>query len=428
MIRLPEHKHETDRASLKKAPVPRIVYVPLSQHIGKICDAEVRATDTVCAGQRIASVRTGNVFAPVHAPVSGKVTGIQTWPHSLLGACPCVVIENDGKNTPAETVQRSATQVKKLSAQEIRQIVFEAGLVGMGGAAFPTHVKLAPPKPVDTLIVNGAECEPYLTCDFRLMIERTKAILFGAEVAAQCLDVKNVVIAIEDNKQEAIERFREAVIGTPYKVHVLASVYPQGGEKQIIKTVLGREVGRGKLPFESGVIVQNVATIYAIYEAVYLGKPLYERAVTVTGNCLSHPGNIIAPVGMPIRELIEACGPLTAEPEKILVGGPMMGIAQHTSMVPVMKSTSGIVVLSGKEAHRQEEETCIRCGACLRACPMNLQPCLINLASVREQWTVARAYNAADCIECGVCNYSCPSRRKITQSVKRAKMELLKDR
>jgi electron transport complex protein RnfC len=426
MIRLPEHKHSTERAALKRAPLPQKAYIPLSQHIGKLCEALVKAGDCVRVGQKIGGLRTESVYAPVHASVSGTVVAVQDAPHPVLGTCPAVVIESDGRDEHEEFCVRSSEQVKRLSPDQIRALVFEAGVIGMGGAAFPAHVKLNPPRPVQTLIVNGAECEPYLTCDFRLMMERPKEIMLGAAVAAQCLGVEKVVIAIEDNKAEAIRRFREAVVGTPYKVAVLKSAYPQGGEKQIIKTVLGTEVPRGKLPFEVGVVVQNVATVQAIYEAVFTGKPLYERAVTVTGNCCAQPGNFLVRVGTPIQDLIALCGPLTHEPEKILIGGPMMGIAQHTSLVPVTKATSGVVLLSGREAHRQEEEMCIRCGACLRACPMNLQPCSINMASIREQWSVAKAYSAADCIECGVCNYSCPARRTITQSVKRAKMELNK--
>jgi electron transport complex protein RnfC len=296
----------------------------------------------------------------------------------------------------------------------------------MGGASFPTHIKLNPPKPVDTLIINGAECEPYLTSDYRLMVEKSKEILSGVELVARCLGVSKVYIAIEDNKPEAIKLFNDAIRNTQYAIQVLKSYYPQGGEKQLIKNILGKEVPQGKLPFDIGVVVHNVETIFAIYEAVYLNKPLYERVVTVAGSCLSNPKNVLARIGTPIKELIDFCGPLKQEPAKIIIGGPMMGIAQYTLDVPVIKSTTGVLLLDEEEARVQEEAFCIRCGACVRECPVGLMPCLINLASEKEMWMQAKSYGVLDCIECGLCSYVCPANRRLIQSIKRVKLEITK--
>jgi electron transport complex protein RnfC len=297
----------------------------------------------------------------------------------------------------------------------------------MGGASFPTHIKLNPPKPVDTLIINAAECEPYLTADSRLMVEKTKEILQGIALAQKCLGVKKVIIAIEDNKPEAINAFRNA-IGTlhitHYTLHILKSAYPQGGEKQLIKNILKKEVPSGKLPFDIGVVVHNVATIYAIYEAVYLNKPLYERVVTVCGSCVANPKNILAPIGAPIRELINFCGPLKEEPAKIILGGPMMGIAQYSLDVPVIKSTNGIILLNKEEARVDREEgPCIRCGACVRECPSGLMPTILNQASRKEMWEEAKKNSVLDCIECGSCAYVCPADINLVQAIKRAKLE-----
>lgn len=421
MVRIEEHKHATENKAIEKLPLGKLVYIPLSQHLGKICHPIVKMGDVVTLGQKIASIEA-NVFSPIHSSVSGKVVSIQDWPHPVLGRCKAIVIENDGQDRTENLKPRTQEEIDVLSAEAIRSIVQEAGIVGMGGATFPTHIKLNPPKPVDTLIINGAECEPYLTGDYRLMIEKTQEIIRGIELVVRCLGVQNVIIAIEDNKPQAIEKFKSSA--KTFQIKALKSQYPQGGEKQLIKNVLKKEVPSGKLPFDIGVVVHNVATIFAIYEAIYLNKPLYERLVTVTGTPLSNPKNLLVRIGTPIKELIDFCAPLKAEPAKIITGGPMMGIAQFSDDVPVIKSTNGVVLLNEKEAKIQEEEYCIRCGACLRACPAGLMPCLINLASEKEMWTEAKAYKALDCIECGLCNYVCPANRKLTQSIKRTKLEL----
>jgi len=423
MVRLEEHKHGTEHKAIEKVPLPAKVYIPLSQHLGKICVPLVKVDDLVATGQKIAATEA-QVYSPIHASISGKVVSLQDWPHPVLGRCKTIVIESDGLNKSQISNSKSQTETENLTPEQIRNIVFEAGIVGMGGAGFPTHIKLNPPKAVDTLIINGAECEPYLTADYRLMIEKTGEILQGVELVARCLRVKNVYIAIEDNKPEAAKKF--TVQGSEFRVKVLKSVYPQGGEKQLIKNILGKEVPTGKLPFDIGVVVHNVATCFAIYEAVYLDKPLYERVVTVTGSCIANPKNLLARIGTPIKELISLCGPLKEEFAKIIIGGPMMGIAQYTDQVPVIKSTTGVVLLNEEESRIQEEEFCIRCGACIRACPAGLMPCLINLASEKEMWTETKAYGAIDCIECGLCNYVCPANRRLNQSIKRAKLEVVK--
>jgi electron transport complex protein RnfC len=242
-------------------------------------------------------------------------------------------------------------------------------------------------------------------------------------LVARCLGIKNVYIGIEDNKPEAIKAFSKS---SGIKVKVLKSDYPQGGEKQLIQNILGKEIPRGKLPFDIGVLVQNVATIYAVYEAAYKGKPLIERVVTVTGSCLSNPKNLLVPIGTPIRNLIEFCSPLKEMPAKIIIGGPMMGIAQYTQDVPIIKSSGGILLMNEKEAKVLDEDPCIRCAACVRGCPVGLMPCQINLASERELWNLTKEYGATDCIECGICNYVCPSNRRLLETIKRAKLESVK--
>jgi electron transport complex protein RnfC len=431
MIRIEERKFQTEDKAIEKLTLPAKVYIPLSQHLGKVCIPEVKAGDAVLVGQRIAAA-AAQIYAPIHASISGKVAAIQDWPHPVLGRCKAVVIESDGQDgVSGYPGIRVSAEVNKPTPEQIRNIVFEAGIVGMGGASFPTHIKLNPPKPVDTLIINGAECEPYLTADFRLMVEKTEEILQGVELIVRCLGVKKVYIVIEDNKPEAIKVFSDELRALPgrqagksYELKVLKSQYPQGGERQLIKNILGKEVPSSKLPFDIGAVVHNVATAFAIYEAVYKGKPLYERVVTVTGSCLSNPKNLLVRLGTPIRELINSCGPLKEEPAKIIIGGPMMGIAQYTDMVPVVKSTTGIILFNQDEAKLGEEEFCIRCGACVRECPAGLMPCLINLASEKGFWLQTKLYGAADCIECGLCNYVCPANRRLVQSIKRAKLEI----
>jgi electron transport complex protein RnfC len=422
MVRLAENKHYSENKAIEIFPPPAKVYLPLIQHLGKICNPEVKVGDTVSLGQKIASIQA-NLSAPIHASISGKVVAIQDWPHPVLGRVKAIVIEGDAQDNDSVFSLKDQGEIDKLTAQDLRKIVLDAGVVGMGGASFPTHIKLNPPQPVDTLIINGAECEPYLTSDARLLIEKTEQISRGTALVARCLGVKRVYIGIENNKPEAIKAFSKI---SGIEVKVLKSDYPQGGEKQLIKNILGKEIPRGKLPFDIGVVVQNVATIYAIYEAVYKGKPLIERVVTVTGSCVKFAKNLLVRLGTPIKSLIEFCGPLKEEPAKIIIGGPMMGIAQYTQEVPIIKSSGGILLMNKKEAKVLDEDPCIRCAACVRLCPVGLMPCAINLASERAFWNLTKEYGALDCIECGICNYVCPSNRRLLQTIKRAKLESAK--
>jgi electron transport complex protein RnfC len=435
MVKLAEHKHESINCAIERLPAPPVASIPLIQHLGKACSALVKPGDTVLLGQKIAASEA-YPYAPIHASVSGKVTAIEDAPHPVLGRSKAIIIENDNQDKSETRNPKSETQIHGLTPEQIRAMVFEAGIVGMGGASFPTHIKLQPPKPVDTLIINGAECEPYLTADYRLMVEKTREIIQGIELVARCLGVKLVYIAIEDNKPEAIEKFRavsggrlavggrkpETANRTPQLV-VLKSQYPQGGERQLIKSVLGKEVPSGKLPFDIGVVVQNVATVFAIYEAVYLGKPLYERVVTVAGSCVANPKNLLARIGTPLKALIDFCG-LKDEPAKIIVGGPMMGIAQFSDQAPVIKSTGGVLLFNKKEAEAAQQEYCIRCGACVRECPAGLSPCLLGLLCEKGLWEQAKELGVLDCIECGLCAYVCPANRGLVQAIKRAKLEV----
>ncbi|MDD3087967.1 MAG: electron transport complex subunit RsxC [Candidatus Omnitrophica bacterium] len=421
MVRLEDNKFYTEAKPLEALPLPAKVYIPLSQHLGKPCLSLVKAGDSVSLGQKIGSVEA-HVYSPVHASVSGRVKAIVDWPHPVLGRAKAVVIEADDSCGPQKMDYLPREDIGELTAENIKNIIFDSGIVGMGGASFPAHIKLNPPKQVEVLIINGAECEPYLTADYRLMLEKTQEIIKGIELVVKCLGIKKVFIAIEDNKPEAIKAFR----CFNYNICVLSSAYPQGGEKQLIKSVLNKEVPRGKLPFDLGVVVHNVATVFAIYQSVYLNKPLFERVVTVTGSILEKPKNLLVRIGTPIKELIAFCSPLKEEPAKIINGGPMMGIAQYSTDAPVIKSTNGILLLGKKEAAPLPEEYCIRCGACVRECPAGLLPCMINLASERSIWQEAISYGALDCIECGVCSYVCPANRRLVQSIKRAKLEAVR--
>jgi electron transport complex protein RnfC len=377
------------------------------------------------------------VSAPIHSSVSGKVQKIDLHPHPLGSRGLMIIIDNDGQETLDESLRLGAPMpvLDKSKGKDYLQAIRNAGLVGLGGAAFPTHVKLSPPpdKKIDVFLVNGAECEPYLTADYRVMLERSKDVLFGVHVIMIVLGVNQALIAVEDNKPKAIEAMRQAIEERDPALAALGEIgvavcqtkYPQGGEKQLINAVLGRVVPSGKLPMDVGVVVANIGTCLATTEAVAWGKPLIERVVTVAGGGIPNPRNLLARVGTPFRALLEACN--YQEPpagSKLIMGGPMMGKAQRELDVPVVKGTSGLVVLTPEEVAHFEQRPCLRCGRCVDACPMGLMPSRLGNFAENNVLEPLKKLGIMDCIECGSCAYICPSQRHLVQWIRLGKMKL----
>jgi electron transport complex protein RnfC len=424
-------KNLTSDASLKRVFVPKRVVLPLSQHTGSPAEPIVKAGDQVKAFSEIAKA-TGFVSSPVHASISGKVTKISYSSTPTSNRALSVFIESQSDEDQDFKVSQRRDP-NGLSGEELVSIIKDAGIVGLGGAAFPTHVKLSPPKnkSIDTVILNGAECEPYLTCDQRLMIENPKEILKGLEIILKILNAKNAYIAIEDNKQSAVYAMEKALSSFvvrdslfEIKLIVLHTKYPQGAEKQIIKSILNRTVPAGGLPMDAGCIVQNVQTAYAIYEAVYSGKPLIERAMTLTGSCLKEPVNIRVRIGTVLSDLVDFIGGFKKEPKKIIMGGPMMGLAQYTMDVPIVKGTSGVLFLTEEEALPTKESVCIRCGKCIETCPMQLAPTTLMYRVKREFFGEAKELGIAGCFECGACAYECPAKIPLLDYMKYGKARI----
>lgn len=412
----------TKDSPVVKANLPARVVIPLSQHTGTPAKPEVKVGDEVKRFQLIGSSQ-GFVSAAVHASISGKVTAIGDFPHPSGRMIPSVVIESDGRDESLPLKDNS--DYMKLGQDEIKTLIKDAGIVGLGGAAFPTNVKLSPPKekPIDTVILNGAECEPFLTTDHRLMLESPDKIVNGLKIIMKALGVTEGYIGIESNKPDAIKIMQDAVSGeSSIKVWPLKVKYPQGAEKMLIKAIKNREVPCRGLPMDVRVVVQNVGTALAIYEAVRYSKPLIERVVTITGNGIKEPKNMMVRIGTFLSELVEQCGGLADNSVKLIVGGPMMGFAQWTLDVPVVKGTSGILALTEKEYVSSEEyRPCIRCGSCIDVCPMGLNPSMISILAEKGFYEEAKAYNLFDCFECGSCAFVCPSNRPIVQFVRLAK-------
>lgn len=420
------HKEDTASKPIRRLPPPARVVIPLHQHTGAPCEPLVKVGDEVKVGQKIGD-SSARLTAPVHASVSGKVVGISSHPQSGGRDVLSVIIESDGKETLDEHVE-PRTDVDHLSADEIKAVIREAGIVGLGGAAFPTYFKLTPPpgKSFDTVILNGAECEPYLSADHRLMVERPGDIVDGARLLLKATGVNRAYIGIEENKPDAIEAISKAVKGDDrISVVPLKVKYPQGAEKQLIWAILGREVPSGGLPVDVGVVVNNVGTAAAVRDAVFSGMPLVERVVTVAGSCIAEPQNVVVKVGMLVSDLIEACGGYSAPPAKVIIGGPMMGVAQFTTDIPVTKGTSGVLLLSKDEAAPCEPMPCVRCGKCVEACSMRLMPLWIASYAEAGRFDDAERMNALDCIECGCCSFICPSRRRLVQAIRLAKSEIM---
>ncbi len=426
MITIAGHKEPQSLKPSDKFLTPKKLYLPLSQHTGNPAKLCVKASDLVEEGQLIAEA-DGHISSNLHAPASAKVVSIEHYNHPVLQRAETVILETTG--SPKQYTPH--LEVKSLKKDELLSRIAQAGIVGMGGAAFPTHVKLKPPKKIITLIINGCECEPYLACDHRLMLENLKQIFLGIEIICRIIEPSKVIFAIEENKADVVKQLN-LYINTkkfnlpPLEAAILPHEYPQGSEKQLIYNTCGRKVPSGKLPLDVGCLVHNVGTCFAIYEAVYCSKPLIERLVSFCGEALVAPKNIWLKVGTSLRELFEQkILEFRKEPEKIICGGPMMGIALDSLDYPILKSSGGFVFLSG-DVSLGEEGPCIRCGSCIRECPVWLMPTLIDISSRNQRWDQTLAYGAKDCIECGVCSYVCPTNRRLLQSIKRAKIELPK--
>ncbi|MBP2033717.1 electron transport complex protein RnfC [Clostridium algifaecis] len=415
-------KKYTANKPIEIAPIPDKVFIPVRQHIGAPASPVVQKGDLVKKGQLIAK-SGGFVSSNVHASISGKVLDVGDYPHPNFGMCTSIVIENDGKDEWEEGIPTSR-KFEDLSENEIMDIIKEKGIVGMGGATFPTHVKLSPPKDktVDTFILNAAECEPYLTADHRAMLEYDDKIVSGVKIVEKLLKPKKCYVGIEDNKPDAIENMKKAFSGTGVEVVGLPTKYPQGAEKMLIKVLTGKEVPSGGLPVDVGVVVQNVGTVIAISDAVERNIPLIQRITTVSGGAIKEPKNILVRIGTTFEEVIKFCGGFSKDPVKLITGGPMMGFALSNLDVPVIKGVSGILAISKEDANTGEESPCIRCGRCINACPMGLNPSMLSILGQNDLYEEAKEdYNLLDCIECGSCVFTCPAKRNIVQYIKYSK-------
>ncbi len=419
-----DRKELSAQAEITPIAAPKTVIVPLAQHIGAPTKAVVKKGDEVKVGQVLAEPG-GFVSTVIHSPVSGKVKKIADVATAGGDRTPAIEIVNDGEDTWIDGVDLDATDIDFGAADTFKDRISQAGIVGMGGAAFPTHVKLSPPpdSPVDALVINGAECEPYLTADYRLMLEYPREVLLGIKAMQLVLGVEKVLVGVEDNKPDAVKAMQAAATGdlAGIEIHALRTRYPQGAEKQLIEALLGRQVPPGKLPFSVGAIVQNVGTAYAVFEALAKNKPLIERVVTVTGKAAAKPSNFMARLGTPVSALLEAAEVSEEAVRAMISGGPMMGRAFRHTEIPVVKATSGILLMDGDEFVAREEQDCIRCGRCVDACPMALVPCDLAAYAEFSEWEDADGVD--NCVECGSCQYVCPSRRFLVQWIRLAKAQ-----
>lgn len=424
----PHGKYLTEKKPIEEYLPKGDLVFPMSQHIGAPCNPIVKKGDRVLVGQKIGEA-TGFVSAPIYSSVSGTVKNVAPVLLAAGNKAMAVIVENDGQYEEAEMPKPK--DYKEMTKEEIIKIIQEAGIVGMGGACFPTHVKLSPPpdKKIDSIIVNAAECEPYLTCDHRLLLEEPEKIVEGLQIVLKVFPEAKGYIGIENNKPDAIETMKKAVQGiNNIEVKVLKTKYPQGAEKQLIYAIKGREVQSGKLPADAGCVVQNTATIYQIYQSVVLGRPLMERVITVTGEAVKDPKNIRMKLGTNLKELIDFCGGFKEDPVKVIAGGPMMGMTMSTLDVPAIKGSSGLLCLTKAQAVLPKSSSCIRCGRCVEACPMNLIPSTLDSLSKRHEYASFEELHGLDCIECGCCTFVCPAKRQLIQSIRTAKRTVIAEK
>jgi len=423
----PDNKHWSAHLPIEECPLPDELVIPFSQHIGAPAEPCVAVGARVGKGDLLGRAK-GFVSVPVHASTSGEVVAIELRPHPSGRDLPAVILKPDGEDRWGDILPEVAPAT--LTREETLDRIRNAGVVGMGGATFPAHVKLMPPeeRPIDALILNGVECEPYLTADHRLMLEVPERIVVGAEEVANLLGVRQLFVGIENNKPDAIESMRRAARDSRLEVVPLQVKYPQGAEKQLIKAILGREVPSGGLPMDVGVVVQNVGTVAALHQAVKHGLPLVERITTVTGPGVAHPKNLRVRIGTPLSHLVEYCGGTLGDPGKLIMGGPMMGLALLNLDVPVTRGTSGLLVLREEDVAVRSEGPCIRCARCVQHCPAHLLPTTLAACARLEQMERAAELGALDCIECGCCSYDCPAALPLVQSIRTAKAAIIASR
>lgn len=416
-------------AAIECFPIPGIVYISMSQHLGAPAEPIVAVGDKIKVGQQIANA-SGFISAPVHSSVSGTVKAIEIIKDIAGNPCKAVVITVDGDEW-AESIDRSEAIIRdiKLDAKAIVAKIQECGIVGLGGATFPTNVKLSPPpgKKAEFLIINAAECEPYLTSDYRVMIEMPEQVLIGASIMMKALGVTQGFVGVEENKPEAIKILEDYAAKYPQiKIVTLKKKYPQGGEKQLIDAVVGRQVPSMGLPIDAGAVVQNVGTALAVYEAVQKNKPLFEGILTVTGGCSGAQKNYKHRVGTPISAIIDAVGGVPDKAAKVISGGPMMGKAISNLDAPTLKGSSSVLFLEEEQTRRNQESNCIRCGKCVDACPMGLEPYLLNKLGRASRMDDLEAERVYDCIECGCCSFTCPAYIPLLDTIRLAKGNVMK--
>ena len=419
----PGHKTATAHARSEICPLPAELVIPLAQHIGAPAIPCVTAGQRVARGQVVGQAN-GFVSVPVHASTSGLVTAVEPRPHPCGAELTAVVLQPDGEDTWAEEYQKQSFHV--LSIEAMLERIREAGVVGMGGAAFPTHVKLDPPqgKSINTVIVNAVECEPWLTADRRVLLEQTEKVLTGLEILQEVSGADRAYIGLEDNQPDVATLLAPHCQKRDIGLAVLPTKYPQGAERQLIYAVTGRRVPARGLPMDVGVLVQNVGTIAALTDAVTRGRPLIERMVTISGPGVARQRNLRVRIGTPVDHLLKHCG-VTEEPAMVILGGPMMGAAQHTQAVPVMRGTSGVLAFRRQDLCTTAAGPCVRCGRCVAACPMRLQPTFIADFVRRDELELAERFAARNCIECGSCSFVCPANIPLVQSIRYAKGAIL---